>query len=236
MARRGEVNKQHAQTELERPVRVKKYKYLYLIVCEDENTEPFYFRSFKNRIPEESIYLLEVGTGRDPQGVVERAVVEREALSKEARRSVDVVWVVFDKDDADQNAAKIARFDEAFRLAKHEKFKMAFSNEVFELWLLLHLTDVDPAVALPRANIYAALQELIRVHDGHHDFVYEHGNESVVTAIADLGDEQAAMERADRLVIHHRQTAPIAANPVTYVQELLRDLYSWIEYFAYVSD
>jgi hypothetical protein len=236
MAKRGEIAKQQAQTELERPVRIKKYKYLYLIVCEDENTEPTYFRSFKDRIPQESIYLLEVGTGRDPQGVVERAILERNALTKEARRSVDVVWVVFDKDDADQNVTKIRRFEEAFRLAKQEKFKMAFSNEVFELWLLLHLTDVNPEIALPRADIYAALQAHIRGHNGHHEFIYEHGNESVLDAIADIGDEQAAMERADRLVLHHRYVAPITANPVTYIQELLRDLYAWIAYFAYEPD
>ena len=32
---------------------------------------------------------------------------ERDALALRAKREVDVVWVVFDKDDADENATKI---------------------------------------------------------------------------------------------------------------------------------
>ncbi|HMZ32282.1 MAG TPA: RloB family protein, partial [Methanoregulaceae archaeon] len=55
-----------------------------------------------------------------------------------ARKEVDIVWVVFDKDSSDENETKIKRFEDAFTIAEKENFKVAYSNEVFELWLLLH--------------------------------------------------------------------------------------------------
>lgn len=45
--------------------------------------------------------------------------------------SVDECWVVFDRD-------KNKDFDRAIDLARKEKLKIAYSNECFELWLLLH--------------------------------------------------------------------------------------------------
>lgn len=59
---------------------------MFLIVCEDENTEPAYFRQFKNQIPAETIFSKEVGTGLDQQGVVLRAIEERNKLAAEAKK------------------------------------------------------------------------------------------------------------------------------------------------------
>lgn len=233
MGRKGNVNRRKERETVERPERIRKYKYLFLIVCEDQNTEPSYFRSFKSRIPEETIFLKEVGAGRDPKGVVEQAVTERDALKERARKTVDTVWVVFDKDDADGNATKTQRYKDAFTIAGENNFKLAHSNEVFELWLLLHLTDVDPEIALPRHQIYSKLEALIKALPDHADFSYEHGNAAILTIIAKAGDEQAAMQRADALVEYHGKKDPILSNPVTHVQELLKDLYEWIDFYGW---
>jgi hypothetical protein len=233
MASRGIVNGKDSKDELSRPVRHRKYQYRFLVVCEDQNTEPAYFRAFKQQIPEETIYLLEVGTGLDPLGVVQRAVKERDDLAQESRKTVDEVWVVFDKDDADQNAAKTNRFNQAFALADAEKFKLAFSNEVFELWLLLHLEAVDPKNALPRKDIYERLQKIISATEGHEDFEYKHGNASILEKIAALGDQDAAMERAVILQKYHGSKAPISANPVTFVDRLVSRLNELIAYYCY---
>ena len=96
MAKKGKVSKFQEQESEERPVRFRRYQYLFLIVCEDENTEPLYFKNFKAQIPNETIYLRPVGTGRDAKGVVEQALKERDKLAIEAKREVDVVWAVFD--------------------------------------------------------------------------------------------------------------------------------------------
>jgi hypothetical protein len=134
MAKRGKLikKKEKEEEKKERPVRFRKYEYLFLIVCEDDKTEPAYFRTYAEKIPEDTLYLKTVGTGRDPKGVVETAVREKVILEKKSKKEVDFVWVVFDKDDADATAHTRQKFADAFILADTEKFAVAYSNEVFE--------------------------------------------------------------------------------------------------------
>lgn len=134
MARRGTVSKAKVKDKDKRPIRWRRYPHLFLIVCEDGNTEPYYFRTFEKHIPEETIFLRAVGTGRSSKGVVEQAIIEKEKLAIEANKNVDEVWVVFDKDDAEKVPANKLRFTDAFKIAQEEKMRVAYSNEVFELW------------------------------------------------------------------------------------------------------
>jgi len=233
MAKRGKIQGFEVRGDLTRPLRIRKYKYLYLIICEDQKTEKVYFQGFEVRIPKETIYLEAVGTGLDPLGIITRAIEEKQRLADSLGRSVDVVWVVFDKDDADLNASRIARFQGAFDLAEQQKFKVAYSNEAFELWLLLHLADVNPDFPLSRHEIYKMLQTEITSRIGQEDFVYVHGEDKVLKVVSTIGDEQAALRRAELLIAHHTGKNPIESNPVTYVGKLILDLYSWIEYFSY---
>ncbi len=128
MAKRGKVSRSAAVRRDERPLRLRKYPHLFLVVCEDGKTEPYYFRTFERHIPPETIFLRTVGTGRSSLGVVEQAIEERRLLIEEARKNVDEVWAVFDKDDADQSPGNTHRFDKAFRLAEETGIKVAYSN------------------------------------------------------------------------------------------------------------
>lgn len=233
MAKKGKLKKFQAVEKEERPIRFRRYQYLFLIVCEDENTEPTYFENFKIKIPEESIYLRPVGTGRDPKGVVEEAVKEKAKLSIEAKKEVDVVWAVFDKDDADFNQTRINRFNEAFEIAEKNKIQIAYSNEVFELWFLLHLTDIDEKIAIPRKEIYRLLQEKIRLNDKYSTFEYEHGNANIIPIINEIGNQDSAIERAKLLLEKQQDKKIIEANPSTKTHILVQDLLTWIEYYSY---
>jgi hypothetical protein len=233
MARRGTLKNAESQQQERRPVRWRRYPHLFLIVCEDGNTEPSYFETFQKDIPKETIFLRTVGTGRSSIGVVEQAILERQNLAEEANKLVDEVWVVYDKDDAEKVPANAIRFTEAFKLAHYEKMQTAYSNEVFELWLLLHLRDVNAANAIPRAVIYSDLEAAIRAFTTHQNFVYEHGKLDVVHAILELGDEAKAIHRAERLMTAQKGKQPIDANPSTMVHELvkrLRELIAWYSY------
>jgi hypothetical protein len=211
----------------------KKYKKLFLIVCEDQNTEPYYFETFKSKIRYETIYLRPVGTGFDPKGVVERALIERDKLTAEAGMEVDITYVVFDKDDANENEARRSRFSEAFEIAKREKLFVAYSNEAFELWLLLHLIDIAPTTPLTRHRIYELLEENIRLSDRHQNFNYEHGNSDVVDIILDIGSQSDAIRRAEFLHSKQDGIEPIMANPSTLIYKLVNELTQWIEFYNY---
>jgi hypothetical protein len=236
MARKGKLKSFRDQKENERPIRLRRYQYLFLIVCEDENTEPTYFEHFKNQIPPETIYLKPIGTGRDAKGVVEQTIIEKEKLSFEARKDVDLVWAVFDKDDADENSAKIKRFEDAFTIAEDNNIKIAYSNEVFELWLLLHLTDVDSNVSLPRKEVYILLQEKIKEHKKYKSFEYRHGDISILNIIYEVGSQEEAINRAERLLLKQKTKKAIEANPSTKIHLLVSELLEWIRYYSYTPD
>ena len=168
--------------------------------------------------------------------MVEQALKERDKLAIEAKREVDEVWAVFDKDDADENATKIQRFTDAFDIAEKNKIKAAYSNEVFELWLLLHLTDVDSAVPLPRKTVYDLLQAQIQQNEKYSTFQYKHGNGDILTIINEIGNQQKAIRRAEILLHKHKGNKPIQANPSTKVHLLVKELLQWIAYFSYKLD
>lgn len=232
MAKRGKVRKKKKREVIERPVRYRKYQQFFLIVCEDENTEPAYFDEFKKLFPEYTMYLKAVGTGRDPLGVVKSSISERDRLKAEANKEIDFVWAVFDKDDADENETKTLKFKEAFTVSSTENINLAYSNEVFELWFLLHLADVDGTRPIPRKQIYETLEKLVRESGNRYEnYVYEHGNSDIVQIVADIGDEKRAVERADDLIERHVDKKPIDANPSTKVHVLVKELRDWIYYY-----
>lgn len=233
MARRGKLTKFPTKDVEERPIRYRKYRYLFLIVCEDEKTEPSYFGQFQKQIPEDSIFLKTIGTGRDAKGVIEKTLEEREILQTQAKREVDVTWAVFDVDDANTNTAKALRFQDAFTLGKENKIEIAYSNEVFELWLLLHIISLDSQKPLSRAEIYTLLQDNIRKISAFSNFDYQHGKSDILEIVNIIGNQEDAINRADLLIQHHGNREPLNANPSTTVYLLVKDLKSWIHFYSY---
>ena len=235
MARRGKLLERQLRDHEERPIRWRKYQYLILIVCEDEKTEPYYFREFVKAFPKETVFLREVGTGRSSVGVVERAIDERRQLAEDSRKDVDETWAIFDKDDAQLVPANAARFVGAFTLASEENIKVAYSNEVFELWVLLHFTGVSVYNPIPREEIYAQLQANVRALPGYETFTYDHheAETEVIDILRRVGSESAAITRAETMdEYHHAQGhQPIDANPNTTVYTLVRHLRELIAYY-----
>ena len=243
MARRGTIeNGVEPIEDAVRPVRSKKYVYFVLIVCEDQNTEPAYFKQFEvlfeDLLPEETVYVKRVGTGRNSLGVVKAAIAERKRIYEENNhRCIDEAWVVFDKDDLDRTPGNRINFESAFELAATEKINVAYSNECFELWLALHFIDVNPSLPLPRQDIYNKLSEAVNASlpAGEKPFEYVHGAANVVDYVSRFGDESAAMARAAVLKNYHEALShtPIESNPVTYVDALVKSLREWYRYYSY---
>lgn len=233
MARKGRLKQSELKEKEKRPIRWRRYPHLFLIVCEDGKTEPYYFqKTFKGNITEETIFLRVVGTGRSSIGVVEQAIKEREKLKEESNKIVDEVWVVFDKDDAEQVPANVRRFTKAFELAQKEEISVAYSNEVFELWLLLHFMDISSDNPIPRAEIYIRLEKAIKSFESHKLFVYEHGKTAVVDALIELGSETKAIDRAEKLLEAQHGKQPIEANPSTTMHELVKRLRELIKWYS----
>lgn len=103
-------------------------KQSFLIVCEGENTEPDYFNEFKLS----SAKVESIGEGMNTISLVNRAIqIKKEYLKKETK--FDQYWVVFDKDDWTNSD-----FNTAIQLAESNGFSVAYSNQAFEYWFILH--------------------------------------------------------------------------------------------------
>ncbi len=118
-------------------------KQSFLIVCEGENTEPDYFNAFRLT----SANVRAIGKGDNTLHLINEALIIRE---NERRRGhyYDQCWVVFDKDDFPNDD-----FTKAIHLAEANGMKVAYSNQAFELWFLLHYNLIQGPM---HRNQYAA--------------------------------------------------------------------------------
>jgi hypothetical protein len=103
----------------------------FLIVCEGENTEPSYFNKFKLS----TATVKAIGEGYNTLSLVNRTIeiVEEE---KAKGRIYDFVWCVFDRDSFSAKA-----FNDAIRQADANGYFVAYSNQAFEYWFILHFED-----------------------------------------------------------------------------------------------
>ncbi len=96
-----------------------------LIVCEGKNTEPSYFSQFKLTNAE----IFSVGEGKNTLTLVESVPKYVEKFNQD----FDQVWCVFDKDEFPNE-----NFDNAVSKANSLGYRVAYSNQAFEFWLILH--------------------------------------------------------------------------------------------------
>jgi RloB-like protein len=106
-----------------RPHGLKPLRESFLIFCEGA-TEVGYFGSFKKR--------AKFVPGGNALKIVQNAIAYKNA----AEKKVDQYWVVFDKDETSDE-----QFGQAIELAKANHIRVAWSNQAFECWIILHYRD-----------------------------------------------------------------------------------------------
>ncbi len=111
----------------------------FLIVTNGTKTEYNYFVSWKSH--SEKVVLEVKKDSNDPRALLERTLRIREEIERRKSKqygiafSFDETWCVFDKDEfPDENISQ------AISIAKQNNIEIAYSNEAFELWLLLHFS------------------------------------------------------------------------------------------------
>jgi len=106
-------------------------------VCEGSRTEPNYFQRF--RVNTEVVDLDVVGLGNHTLSLVQ-CTCELMRQDNYAQ-----VWCVFDRD-----SFPAERFNEALNQARRRGIQVAYSNEAFELWYLLHFDYHNAALSRTR--------------------------------------------------------------------------------------
>lgn len=194
-------------------------KPVILIVCEGERTEPEYFRHFRLT----SATIKPLGTGFDPLSLVQRA--QKEA----GLRNYEQVWCVFDRDIH-------TSFDRALSLAEQLKFKVAYSNQAFEYWLILHFEDHQGG-GMHRNQHGAKLNSYLHPLGEHYDAEGGKGISANLFDLLQATDPQTntsrrtlAIKRAKKGVRRHETdgTPPALAESSTTVYKLVEEILKYI--------
>ncbi len=169
----------------------------FLIVCEGEKTEPNYFKKFRAR-----------GWVPDVRGLGENTVgLVKTALEFMAQGSYDQVWCVFDRDEFPAE-----NFNAALELAARHGINVAYSNESFELWYVLHFDYCD--AALSRSDYCRKLDGLL----GH---AYKKESETIYEEL--FARQPTAIRNAEKL-LSRASGRPAEDNPSTTVHLLVVEL------------
>ena len=214
-------NKPWARRQItdKRELRSFEIKNLFRIYCEGENTEPEYFKSF----PVSTETKVEaIGLGRSKTSLVRKTI---ELLTKESllknQKNYDPdrqLWVVFDY-DVRREVNEAPDYNQAISLAKQKGIRVAYSNDSFELWFVLHYQF--QGTALTRNEYYQILSEKLNCN-------YEEDGKSKEFAQSlysmFLLQQPIALQNAARLFEGKKQLTFSDQNPCTTVFQLVEEL------------
>jgi hypothetical protein len=174
-----------------------------LIVCEGERTEPNYLSCFRVS----SAVIKIVGTGYNTVSLVQSAIKMRNKANKKDTRFQEV-WCVFDRD-----SFPAVNFNNALILAGKDKINVAYSNEAFEIWYLLHFDYID--AGLSRQQYSQMLTDRL-------GYPYRKNSTDIYDQLLDKQDD--AIRNAEKLLQQYYPPNPLNNNPSTTVHLLVNEL------------
>lgn len=181
-----------------------------LIVCEGEKTEPNYFKSFP--VNPEIVEITVQGTGYNTASLVKEAIRLRNENSK---TPYNQVWCVFDRD-----SFTVENFNSAFLLANRNNIRIAYSNESFELWYLLHFHYYNTPIS--RNRYIEKLNELL-------DHRYEKNSKNMYKFLKEDKKQDKAIKNAKKLLTTYARQNPEKDNPSTTVHVLVEELNKFLK-------
>jgi hypothetical protein len=177
----------------------------YLIFCEGEKTEPNYFRAFRKGAKVKEFWVL--GTGSNTESLVRDAIKLRKT---DDYAVYDEVWCVFDKDSFTPQ-----QFNTAIQQARSKNMNVAYTNQAFELWYLLHYEYCESA--LDRDSYKERLTKYLGKE-------YKKNDPSMYGIL--FPKQATAIKYAKKLEKIHSSNSPAEHNPVTLVYQLVELLNS----------
>ncbi len=202
MARRNRNSGRSSRGYSPRKVNTREVRQRFLIVCEGEKTEPNYFRNFRGN---NQVIEIDVrGVGENPSKLVDSA----KRLHTQEDEDYDQVWCVFDHDDFPPED-----FNNAIQNAETWKFQVAYSNEAFELWYVLHFQFLNTGV--PRSDYKNKLNSLL-------GYKYQKNSATIYDELFEK--QPTAIKNAKNLLKQYNPHIPARDNPSTTVHLLVEEL------------
>ena len=192
----------------------------YLIVCEGKKTEPNYFNGLKRKINEKYGNKVDVlipnidvkGTGMNTTSLVKYT----QKTVNHANKVYGQVWVVFDKDDYNDE-----QFDSAI---DNCNYNVAWSNPNFELWLLAHFKKVNRYVSKDDV-----LQELSKEFQKKGLGDYTKNDINIFEKVTIEGKIHTAIKNCEYLEELNEDKKSSQRNPMTKIYKLVDGLKEYLE-------
>lgn len=183
----------HTMEEIER----------FLIVCEGEKTEPLYFEFFEVF----SANIKVIGAAKNTESLV------NSAIDFKNKGEYDQVWCVFDK-----NSFNDQQFNNACSKAAQNGMHVAYSNQSFELWYILHFGLLESQ--LDRHQYINNLDVFFKKQFGKS---YQKNDIETFQLLRPF--QEIAIRNAKKLASYYNPSnTPSKRFPVTYVFELVEEL------------
>jgi hypothetical protein len=221
---------------------------VFIVYCEDGAVEPAYLRRFTNNmvrvspVPNFGQHHKQIDKVTDDlriKGMIEVIDGLEYLKGKDGLQ----VWCLFDR-DKEIGDQKESSFNDSIRNATSKGLHVAWSNDDFELWILLHFEEVDPHLASnkSRKEYYHRLgivvpqearklgidETLLNVFKNprfsYYDAMKTERRFSTITMPCLAGKMDLAMQRATALEHHqnHPGRTPSEKAPCTMVHHLVK--------------
>lgn len=192
----------------------------YLIVCEGKKTEPNYFNGLKKKINEKYGNKVDVlipnidvkGIGMNTTSLVKYT----QKTVNHANKVYGQVWVVFDKDDYN---------DEQFNSAIDNcNYNVAWSNPNFELWLLTHFKKINRCISKDDV-----LQELSKEFHKNGLGDYTKNDTNIFDKVTSEGKLHTAIKNCKYMEELNKDGQASQRNPMTKVYKIVDGLKEYLE-------
>jgi len=173
-----------------------------------------YFQGFKHFLHAQDAQILvenytKKTAGKAPWQVIEEAI-KHQKKNKISQKDNDQIWCVFDIDDFYKDNPK--KFGESLKKAEAKNIKIAYSNQCFELWLMMHFAEISTAI--PRKDCEKKLQSFFKKIG----IDYQKNSSGIFDKILNLQPE--ALKRAKKLFKKNKHQNNPSTSIFLVVEEL----------------
>lgn len=211
--------KQKSASELNRLRKQQPSLSRFLIVCEGQKTEPYYFDDLRARQRLRTLRIVPSTYGSSPVSVIRCATDLYNEDSKRGLDSYDKVFCVIDRDSHSEYNLALKLIDEL--KSKGEPFFAIPSNPCFEYWLLLHFRYTRQSFhASSKKSICEAVIHELKKQTGFSKYVK--GERGIYTRLEDR--IFTAIRHAQRAEEDAEKTGD--DNPTTSIAKLVIELQS----------
>ncbi len=217
--------KRKIRKEKQRKIEIERY----LIVCEGKKTEVLYFEGIIEKLKEHNIDKINLehkkfdritveGTGKNTESLI--SCVEK--LVRKAAIPYGQIWCVFDKDSFSDE-----QFNNAIMQAESKGYNVAWSNECFELWFILHFDYLQSAIS--RKEYFQKIDKIFKEKNINNG-IYEKNIEDIFKILEDKTN--VAIKNSNKLLKLHEDNGLrtcSAMKPATKVHVLVGELLSLLK-------